>query len=121
MYGYHRADSDAEQAGLPELYQDTDKCAKCHADQYDSKAKSGHAGLACETCHGPWEAHNNNTKEKVLKDTSLEACLVCHERLDARPSEFSQIKNLKQHMEEQDQEVEAGTKCVECHDPHAPL
>jgi hypothetical protein len=120
-YGYHRGDSDAEQASLSALYQGSAKCKKCHEEQYEFWKAGGHIDVACETCHGYWQAHNNNTKDKVVTDRSIESCMQCHQRLDARPTAFSQIADFKLHMEEQEQEIEKGMTCIECHDPHEPM
>ena len=120
-YGYHRGDSDAEQASPSALYQGSAKCDKCHEEQHKLWKGSGHAGAACETCHGYWQAHNNNTKVKVKIDRSIESCLLCHQRLDARPPNFPQITGLEKHMEEQEQEIEEGMTCTDCHDPHEPM
>ena len=120
-YGYHRGESDGEQAALPALFQGSEKCRKCHEDRFAQWEKNGHAAVTCEACHGNWQAHNNNTKDEVLKDVSVEACLLCHQRLAARPYGFPQIDGFTQHMQDQDEQVEQGTTCTGCHDPHEPM
>ena len=119
-YGYHRGDSDAEQESLPAIYQGTDKCAKCHAEQSEEVETGGHGTIACETCHGYWQAHNKNTRDKVPKDTSVEACMRCHEIVTGRPDDFPQIVSFQQHMKDQESAFEPDAKCVDCHNPHAP-
>jgi hypothetical protein len=120
-YGYHRGDSDAEQAAKPVVFQGIEKCQECHEEQFEEWNEGGHVTLACEACHGYWQAHNNNTKDKVLKDTSVESCMLCHRKLNARPEKSSQIVSFTQHMEEQEQEIAADTVCTDCHSPHMPL
>jgi hypothetical protein len=120
-YGYHRGDSDAEQASRAQLFQGPEKCKECHLEQFEPWKNTGHSGVSCETCHGHWSAHNNNTKDTVPKDTSIEACLLCHQTLEARPASFPQIKSFEGHVEEQEVEMEPGMQCVECHDPHEPM
>ena len=119
-YGYYREDSREEQAQLPELYQGTEKCAKCHEEVIDDAASGGHANVACEVCHGYWQAHNKNTKNKISKNTSVELCMRCHQEVEGRPDDFPQIKSFKVHMQEEETDFDADATCVDCHNPHAP-
>ncbi len=119
-YGFHRGDSDKEQEARPALYRGTDKCSQCHPDQTAEIAAGGHETVICEACHGVWQAHNSKTMSIVNKDSSVDACLLCHLKLDARPKEFPQIENLQKHMEEQEQEMEKGMTCIDCHSAHEP-
>jgi hypothetical protein len=119
-YGYCRGDSRAEQAELPALYQGTKKCAKCHADVIKEAEEGVHATVACETCHGYWQAHNKNTKNKIPRDTSVESCMQCHEKIIGKPAGFPQISSFSEHMKEQETEFDPDTRCVECHNPHSP-
>lgn len=120
-YGYHRAGSDNEQAILYARFQGSEKCRKCHAEQYQNWAGGGHVTIACETCHGSWQAHNNNTKDQVVKDRSIEACMLCHQQLAARPFEFPQVADIEKHAAEQKEELKPGMVCVDCHNAHVPL
>ena len=119
-YGYHRGASDAEQAALPVLYRGSKKCAECHAAETTAWQAGKHAAVACETCHGNWQAHNNNTKDKAGKNNSAEACLLCHAALDARPTGFPQIADMKKHVEDKGGAYEKGMLCVSCHSSHSP-
>ena len=119
-YGYHRGASDAEQAALPALYTGSGKCSQCHAAETAQWQAGKHAAVACETCHGNWQAHNNNTKDKAGKDNSVEACLLCHGALDARPSDFPQIADMKKHVEDGGGAYEKGMLCIGCHSAHSP-
>jgi hypothetical protein len=121
QYGYHRGDSDAEQESLNALYQGTAKCAKCHEGVNKETGAGGHAAVACETCHGFWQAHNKNTKDKVPRDTTVESCMRCHEKIVGRPDFLPQIRSLAQHVQEQKEVLVPDMKCVDCHNPHAPL
>jgi len=120
-YGFHRGDSDSEQAARPALYRGADKCIACHADQAAKILEGGHKFVTCEACHGVWQAHNSQTKAVVTKDISSDACLLCHKKLDARPKGFPQIEGLKKHMLEQEQDFEDGMACGDCHDSHEPM
>ncbi len=119
-YRYYRADSVEEQADLYPLYQDSKKCISCHDDQYHVWGTDSHREVSCETCHGPWQAHNNNTKDIMMADSSSDSCLLCHEWLDARPAEFPQVTDIKSHMIENGYKFEPSFSCISCHDPHEP-
>jgi hypothetical protein len=119
-YGYHRGASDAEQAALPALYQGSQTCTSCHAAEHATWSSAGHADVSCEACHGHWQAHNANTPDAVIKDSSIQACMVCHGALPARPEDFPQIESLEQHLREQRQELRPDMTCTYCHHPHEP-
>jgi hypothetical protein len=119
-YGYYRGASAKEQADLPELYQGPEKCKGCHEEQYIKWEQAEHKGVSCETCHGNWQAHNNNTKEKAGRDMKNEGCLQCHERLAARPDGFPQISDIESHVKEKGKTFEKGITCVSCHKGHDP-
>ena len=119
-YGYHRADSDQEQAGRAASYQGPEKCRSCHEAQYVKWQGAEHKAVGCETCHGNWQAHNNNAKDKTGKDRSPESCLQCHEKLEARPAGFPQIEEIAKHVAAKGLEFNRGLLCVSCHNPHDP-
>jgi len=119
-YGYFRADSEREQSERAPLYQGSDKCKGCHEEQFTLWSGAEHAAVSCETCHGNWQAHNNNTKEKAGRDTSIEGCLVCHGQVEGRPESVKQVKSLSQHVQEKGKELQEGQLCVACHDGHDP-
>jgi hypothetical protein len=120
-YGYHRGASQAEQAALPLSYRGSQKCAECHAEQTKALADGKHAAVACEACHGNWQAHNNNTKDKAGKDSSAEACLQCHAAVEARPADFPQIADFAKHVKDNGGTFEKGMQCITCHTPHNPI
>ena len=120
-YGYYRADSVKEQAALYPRHQGPEKCLSCHEEQYAALSDSSHTSVGCETCHGYWQAHNNNMKDEIIQDTSVTACMQCHEYLAARPAAFPQISDFKGHVLDQEETYTESMLCVECHDPHAPL
>ncbi len=120
-YGYHRGDSAAEQADRYALYQGSTKCITCHAEQSLLWQPGRHAAVSCESCHGNWQAHNNNTSATIEKDNSVETCMLCHRKLNARPSTFPQIPEFGRHLADQDEQLQQGMLCVDCHDPHDPM
>jgi len=119
-YGYHRAASDMEQAARPAIYQGPGKCRNCHEEQYLLWEAGEHAAAGCETCHGSWEAHNNNTKGAMKAEGSIESCMICHAMLEARPASVKQIGGLEQHVADTGRQLEPDMNCVSCHNPHDP-
>ncbi len=110
QYGYHPAENAASWAALAPVYADTTVCRSCHADQYERWTGSHHAGVVCESCHGPLAAHaaNPSVAAKVVDPTD-QACTACHQRIVGRPTGFPQVV-LAEHY--------AGTTCLQCHNAH---
>jgi hypothetical protein len=96
-------------------------CAECHDDQLEEIADGVHASLACEGCHAPLSSHVQDGE--LIAEMSIrrraELCLLCHEKLAARPESHPQI-NLTQHLEEQGGDV-GPESCFDCHEAHSPL
>jgi len=120
-YAYYRADSKNEQAALPTVYQGSEQCADCHAPQAAALAAATHAALDCESCHGSFKAHNNNTIERMAVADETKTCLLCHAELSARPSTFPQISTFEAHMTDQGDTLLPDMSCTTCHDPHEPM
>ena len=120
-YAYYRADSKTEKAARAVVYQGTEHCATCHDSQAAAQQEGAHAALDCESCHGGFRAHNNNTSDRMAISDPINTCMVCHEALNARPSEFPQIDSFAAHLSEQDAMLEPDMSCADCHDPHMPM
>jgi hypothetical protein len=120
-YAYYRADSEKEQASLPVVYQGAQHCNACHAPQAAILKGSGHATLDCESCHGSFKAHNNNTRGRMAVSETDDACMTCHAGLAARPAGFPQIAGFAEHAADQGETLRAGMTCTTCHNPHAPM
>ncbi|HEY6865787.1 MAG TPA: multiheme c-type cytochrome [Candidatus Eisenbacteria bacterium] len=88
-------------------------CVDCHADEVETKARGYHKGLACETCHGPSQAHvEDPTSVKPYAPRDRKFCPVCHQYDSARPTGFPQINPT----------VHNPLKpCITCHQPHDPV
>ena len=101
-------------------YVGEETCADCHEDQVELHDKDAHARVPCETCHGPGKEHAEAEGEApIARPEGKGACLVCHQRLAARPGSFPQIE-WREHYKfvgVADESVE----CTRCHDPHEPL
>ena len=110
---------------LPPGYAGSDTCVDCHTDQDTSLKSSQHgrvkntrtpaAGLGCESCHGPGQAHiDDEEKGHIVKFAAMKAadvsqtCLTCHARGAHAGWEGSthEARNLS---------------CTTCHSVHKPV
>lgn len=96
------------------IYAGSSVCVDCHEDEYDTKRKSNHANLACETCHGAALLHSEDPLEVLPLDQSpkdRDFCQICHNYNLSRPMGFAQINPIVHNPLK---------RCSECHDPHNP-
>ena len=112
QYGWYPGVALAELATRDKVYAGKQACETCHSDEYEKLMKHEHTGLACESCHGPGEAHAQDPKPDNIQKSSYATCIRCHEANPSRPKWHKQIIS-KDHY--------TGTKCTECHAPHSPL
>ena len=110
---------------LPPGYAGSDTCVVCHTDQEASLKPTQHgriknprtpvAGLGCESCHGPGQAHvDDDAKGHILKFAAMkpadvsQTCLTCHSRGAHAGWEGSthEARNLS---------------CTTCHSVHKPV
>ena len=110
-YGWYRGAALMELATRDQVYAGKKACEECHSDEYQKLLKHEHKGLACESCHGPGEAHAEDPRKENIDRSSFAACVRCHEANPSRPKWHKQIV-IKTHY--------TGTKCTECHVPHSP-
>ena len=110
QYGWYRGDALAELRAREPVYGGRKSCEECHSDQAQKLAKFSHKNLSCEGCHGPALAHAGNPDLKP-DIRNFSPCVRCHEANPSRPKSHKQIVT-KNHY--------AGSKCTECHVPHAP-
>lgn len=106
-------------------------CKKCHNDIFQLHQKDAHYNVPCVDCHGAGDLHveyyqnkgvdNNITQQQAIlpKEYTLEGCLYCHRKLNAKPSDFPQI-DPGQHYKFLHVK-DSSTKCIECHSPHEPI
>ena len=111
QYGWYRGVALMELATRDQVYAGKKACEECHSDEYQKLLKHEHKGLACESCHGPGEAHAEDPRKENIDRSSFAACVRCHEANPSRPKWHKQIV-IKTHY--------TGTKCTECHVPHSP-
>jgi predicted CXXCH cytochrome family protein len=112
LYGHFRAGAISDNAARTPLYAGRARCAECHDEVVKKKAADKHAGVGCESCHGPLGKHADDPdalKPELPKVATL--CVRCHAAVQSRPAAFPQVEP-KSHSE--------GAPCNDCHDPHAP-
>jgi hypothetical protein len=112
-YGHYRAGALVDAGAHPLKFAGRAACLDCH-DEVDTEKKTGkHAGVGCEACHGPANAHVADAATVVpTKPDARELCVVCHLENLAKPKSFPQI-DPKNHAGDEN--------CITCHDPHKPL
>jgi len=111
-HGHYRFNSVNENKERPMHYAGKDACAECHDDYVLEMESDMHAGLSCETCHGPGLAHYENPDSaRLIVPDQREFCGLCHAMNATREYKLSQI-DLQEHNPEK--------KCIECHNPHLP-
>ena len=113
QYGHYRGDALAEAADKPIQHAGHQACEACHSDVLDVKKLGKHAGVNCESCHGPLARHAEDPGSVVpqLPDTAV-ICARCHEANLAKPRNFPQVVSA---------EHSGGVVCKTCHQPHSPL
>lgn len=113
QYGHYRGDALAELSNKPLSYAGHQACEDCHSDVLNIKKAGKHAGVNCESCHGPLAKHAEDPASFVpqLPDTGV-ICARCHEANIAKPKDFPQVVSA---------EHSGGAVCKTCHQPHSPL
>jgi hypothetical protein len=109
-FGFYRGAALAELRERPRLFAGQKACEECHSEEVTKLAKFQHKSISCEACHGPRAEHARDPDIK-MQVLSFSHCLRCHEANPSRPKTHKQIV-VKEHY--------AGSKCIECHVPHAP-
>lgn len=119
-FGHYRFDNVAEHASKELEHGAPGVCNDCHADEAKKKAEGKHVSVSCELCHGPLSVHVKADAKvgEMPVDRSVKLCGYCHQRLDARRSDFPQVV-LASHALEKGAPT-AETACLECHNAHKP-
>jgi hypothetical protein len=115
-YGFHPdTNADAWRARSP-VFGTASRCADCHGPEQAKLTSATHAGIGCESCHGPLGAHalaSPGTREaeaNVATPTDA-VCVTCHVAAVGRPVGFRQIVPADHYV----------TTCLQCHDPHTGI
>jgi hypothetical protein len=107
--GWHRAEAPQELASRAPIHAGKEACKQCHEDKFKT---SPHvlSGVACETCHGPSQAHVEDfDKFKPFKPSARAFCARCHGMVTGRRSSFPQIDPKTHNPSE---------RCIDCHTIH---
>jgi len=99
-------------ANLGIEYGEPTRCQSCHQDIYNDWLDSAHKNFDCESCHGPSQAHVDDSQLVVEVDKTGELCAQCHSKLESRPSDFPQIV-VSEHYSDK--------TCLACHSPYYAL
>jgi uncharacterized CHY-type Zn-finger protein len=112
-YGHYRGNALAELSDKPLHYAGHQACEECHSDVAGMKKAGKHAGVNCESCHGPLAKHAEDPTSLTpqLPDTTV-LCPRCHEANIAKPKDFPQVVSA---------DHSGGAACKSCHQPHSPL
>jgi hypothetical protein len=111
--GHYRFSSIEENKQQLMNYAGKEACAECHDDKAADLVLDVHAGISCESCHGPGLAHYDipdSVRMIVPKERAF--CGLCHAKNPTRKKEVIVQVDLKDHYIE--------NKCIECHNPHKP-
>jgi hypothetical protein len=111
VYGHYRAGALDDNRARPVSFAGRAACGDCHDAEPAALARSRHARVGCEACHGALSAHAGDPEQKPRPPKVPALCLRCHQRAAGRPADFPQIDPL-------DHAGEAS--CTECHSPHEP-
>jgi len=109
-YGWFRGDALVEIRAREPVFAGKKACDECHSEHVQKVLKYEHKTVSCESCHGAGQAHVDNPDVK-LQVLNYSHCVRCHEANPSRPKWHKQIVS-KAHY--------TGSKCTECHVPHAP-
>jgi DnaJ-class molecular chaperone len=111
--GHYRAAAIDTVAGLPIRYVGAAACNECHDDVVAEKARSRHAAVACEVCHGAAAKHAQDPdSEMPPAPRERDRCPLCHGYNPSRPTGFPQIDP---------QTHNPADPCITCHEPHQPV
>ena len=111
--GHYRAAAIDSVASLPIHYAGAQACVECHDDVVAIKARSRHASVACEVCHGAAAKHADNPDSGLPPaPRERDRCPLCHGYTPSRPTGFPQIDPATHNP---------GDPCIDCHEPHQPV
>lgn len=91
-------------------------CRRCHEEQYARLTTATHAGIGCESCHGPLAEHalaSPGTSEAVVTAgvPTDRLCVGCHVPVSGRPASVRQVVPAEHYV----------ATCLACHDPHSGI
>jgi hypothetical protein len=112
VYGHYRASAIDANRDRPLVFAGQHACAACHADVTEIRQAGAHAGVSCETCHGPLARHAAGEDDaRPAPPDGRTGCERCHDARAGKPVGFPQV-HVAEHAPE--------GACTACHQPHAP-
>jgi hypothetical protein len=115
-FSLHR-DADAKRwAGLELSFGSSKTCAECHEPEADRLVSRTHAGIGCQSCHGPLLEHAIDSRGadartiRIAVPTDI-VCTRCHVQAVGRPEGLRGIIPSEHYV----------STCLACHDPHTAL
>jgi uncharacterized CHY-type Zn-finger protein len=112
VYGHYRAGALDDEQRRPLAYAGQAACADCHADLVALRREGAHAGVTCEACHGPLNAHAVGEMESSPSKPDPRAiCITCHAAGRGKPTAFPQVV-VDEHAPD--------GECTVCHQAHVP-
>lgn len=113
------------------------RCFQCHSTgplrlEAGSRVMPFEAGVRCESCHGPGEAHINskgpiaNPGQKSAADIN-DLCGACHRKISSEEytnwDDAWNIRHQPVYLAQSQCFVKSAGRlsCFTCHDPHAPV
>lgn len=115
-YGFQPNADTAGWRSLQPAYGAVALCATCHDTQFARLQSATHAGIGCESCHGPAGSHalaspGSAEAELDVPVPNDSICVACHLAVEGRPAAFRQIVPSDHYT----------TACLACHDPHTGI
>jgi hypothetical protein len=116
VYGHYRAGALKDNAARQIQYAGRAACVDCHGEIQQARAAGKHAGIGCESCHGPLARHAaGEMPDLPQKPHNRETCLRCHTSRPSKPAGFPQIvpaDHPRDHPRDR--------ACTACHPAHNP-
>jgi hypothetical protein len=112
VYGHYRAGALADNAKRTIQYAGRAACIECHSEIQEKRAGGKHAGIGCESCHGPLAKHAADATTVIpTKPDPRATCLRCHTARPSKPIGFPQIIPADHAPD---------GACTACHKAHNP-
>jgi Cytochrome c554 and c-prime len=115
-FSLHQDVNARQWASLDESFASSGICVDCHAPEAARAASASHAGIGCQSCHGPLLGHTLANPEAAGAMVAIavptdEVCVRCHVQADGRPAGQQQIVPADHYV----------STCLDCHDPHTAI
>ena len=91
----------------------SETCVGCHETEATRWTAGRHAMIACESCHGPGAAHEQDPTASLPnrppEDSMRQFCGLCHHERVSRPEGFPQVDISEHNFDD---------PCTWCHGSH---